>query len=84
MEIKKELFEASAKIIGISIEEAIAYNKVLDNINSIYVWNPIRGGASVIMENESSFLYANSSINFDEHLRAFLSGKRTEAKIFKK
>ncbi len=50
MEIKKELFEASARIIGISIEDAIAHHKVLDNINSIYVWNPIRGGASVIMK----------------------------------
>ncbi|KNY26366.1 hypothetical protein [Pseudobacteroides cellulosolvens] len=84
MEIKKELFEASAKIIGISIEDAIAHHKVLENINSIYVWNSIRGGAAVIMENEDSFLYANSSINFDEHLRAFLSGKRTEPKMFKK
>ena len=74
--MNKDILEKAATIIGVSTEEAQKYSKVIDGINAIYFWNPVRGGKSVIIDEEGEKLAATSSVSYERHLKAFLEGKR--------
>lgn len=57
-------------------------SRLLDNDAGVYVYQPIRGGGALMIANDQSVLFANSSVNPDEHLVAFLDGKRTDPSKF--
>ena len=82
MKNTSELLKFAAKVIGISESEISSSWTQFDDIDAIYAWNPIRGGASVIIESKDSFLYATSAVNPDEHKKAFISGRRTDLELF--
>ena len=46
--------------------------------NLTHYWNPIRGGISLIVDNEGNYLAATSSVNFDELLEEFKKGNRNK------
>ena len=46
------------------------------------VYEPIRGGRSIIVANDTSFLFANSSVSPDVHEQAFAEGRRTDPSVF--
>lgn len=48
----------------------------------LYFSEPIMGGRSIIVAPDGSVLFAHSSIGYDEHLRAFLTGTRTPKEDF--
>lgn len=75
---EKNMLLAVAQILNISIDDAKIYKKEIKDKEAIYFWNPIRGGGAVIVAKDGSYLYAVSAINFDEHLKSFLSGERTD------
>lgn len=79
---RNELLDISANLLNISVDEAKTNNKNLPNSDAIYVWDSRRGGAGVIIEPNGSFLYAISSVNFEDHVKAFSEGKRTDPKLF--
>lgn len=60
-------------------EERIStiYYKEVPEVNGYYLWEPIRGGVSAIVDRNGEKLYAGSSISFEEHLRAFKEGRRS-------
>lgn len=68
----------------IQLEEKLKMNKqdILKNFKRLesekatYYWNPIRGGISLIVSDDGSYLGATSSVNFDRHLEEFKKGKR--------
>ena len=70
-----EIIECVSKLLGISAEEVQKNSKKLDD-NLTYYWNPIRGGISVIVDNEGNYLAANSSVNFDVLLAEFKKGNK--------
>lgn len=75
---KSETIGTAARILEIPVEDAQKNAKYLPNYNAVYFWNPIRGGAAIIIEPNGSFLYAISSVGFDDHLKAFLRGERSD------
>ena len=80
---RDELLNLSAKLLGISADEAKANNRNLTDINAIYVWDPrSRGGGRLIIEPNGSFLYAIPTVSFEEHVKDFVKGVRTDPKLF--
>lgn len=71
-----KLVEIAANALHISSEEARKNCKKIDSIDAYYFWKPVRGGAAIIVDSNGEKLGATSSVSFDRHLRAFLSGKR--------
>ena len=68
--------EEIAKILDVSVEELNNNSKKLDDINATYYWNPIRGGISIIVAEDGSYLAATSGVNFDTLLEEFKKGRR--------
>lgn len=51
--------------------------KEAPEINGYYLWEPVRGGISAIVNRNGEKLYAGSAISFEEHLKAFKEGRRS-------
>ena len=74
--MKNEIIEIAANSLRISTAEAQKNYKEISDVNAFYFWNPVRGGLAVIIAENGEKLVATSSISFERHLQAFLSGKR--------
>lgn len=74
MDIK--LAEIAAKSLHITIDQALENHKKIDDLDAYYFWQPMRGGASIIIDSNFEKLGATSSVSFERHLKAFLGGKR--------
>lgn len=76
----KEIYGIYIKLVSnelnLTEEEVQKYHKEVPEIDGYYFWNPIRGGRSVIINHQGERLVATSSISFEEHLKAFMEGKR--------
>ncbi|MDR0443870.1 MAG: hypothetical protein LBH44_10730 [Treponema sp.] len=75
---KEELIKIASNILKISIDVALENYEVLQELDAIRVGNPIRGGGRVIISSDKTFLFASSSISPEEHLREFISGRRSK------
>ena len=49
-------------------------------LNGAYIYEPIRGGKSVIVDNKGHFLICPSILSLEQCIEEFKSGKRTEVK----
>ena len=77
----KNQTEEDARTLGSKLLNVPADNlkiKSLENEQGYYVWQPIRGGSALMIANDGSVLFANSSLTFEEHLQAFRNGQRTD------
>lgn len=74
--MNNELFDIAAKTLHMSVEDTKKHCKPVNEINAYYFWNPVRGGLAVIVSEEGEKLAATSSVSFEKHVQAFLSGKR--------
>lgn len=64
------------EILDIDIETFKKCRKKINEIDAWYIWNPARGGKSVIIDSRGEKLVANSSVSFNKHLQDFKGGKR--------
>lgn len=62
--------------LQIDLDNLSSNSKRIDDIKATYYWNSSRGGISLIVSDDGSYLGATSSINFDKHLEEFKAGKR--------
>lgn len=74
--------QIAAKYLSISLSEAETNRRELPNLGAVYFWQAGRGGNSIIVGADSSFLFANSSVPFDTHLASFREGRRTDPALF--
>ena len=81
MEIK-ELVALGAKLLKLSVEEAEQYSEYFAEEKALYMSVPVKGGASLLVAEDGSVLYANSSVNLNVHLREFRAGRRTPLEAF--
>ena len=72
----KKIAEIAAKVMKVSVEEALKHNKEIPGHDAYYFWNPVRGGIAVIVNVQGEKLGATSSVGFERHLAAFLEGRR--------
>jgi hypothetical protein len=64
------------ELLNLSREEVEKNHKELHEINAFYFWNNSRGGKSIIINEFGEKLIASSIVSFEEHLQAFVDGKR--------
>lgn len=69
-------YEKISKLLDISLLECKKFSKRIPEENATYYYNPVRGGKSVIVSDDGSYLGATSSVNFDKHLEEFKNGRR--------
>lgn len=71
----KKFVEVAVKVLKITETEAINNSKIISE-NAVYFWQDERGGLSVIVASDGTYLAATSSVNFEKHLEEFNSGRR--------
>lgn len=74
--INSNIIKIVSDTLKLSEEEIQKHCKEVPEVNGYYFWNPVRGGRSVIINRQGERLVATSSISFEEHLKAFMEGKR--------
>ena len=72
-----EIIDYVSELLKLSKEEAEKNSKKIDD-NLTYYWNPIRGGISVIVDNEGNYLTAISSVKFEKLLETFKNGDKNK------
>jgi hypothetical protein len=73
-----------AKLLQIPLEKVREYSGLIKDVNALYFGEPIKGGIALIVGEDGTVLYANSSVGYSEHLHEFINGKRTPLEEFKK
>jgi hypothetical protein len=74
--MNRDILEIAMKVLQITEDEVMKNSKPLAELDAFYIWNPIRGGGSLIINSKGEKLGAGSSINFEMHKKAFIDGKR--------
>ncbi len=74
--MEEKLFEIAAEAMRTPLETAKTHFKEVPEIEGYYFWNPVRGGIAVLVSKNGEKLAATSSVSFQRHLEAFISGKR--------
>jgi hypothetical protein len=68
---------AAARILGLRLNDAARNSRQLLEISAVYFWDPSRSRGSVIVGTDGAHLYAGPSIPWDQHLGAYMSGRRS-------
>ncbi len=74
--MNKRIIDIAAAAMKVSAETAAENYKEIPEHDAYYFWNPVRGGIAVIVGRDGGKLGAVSSLSFERHLQAYLSGKR--------
>ena len=70
------IFEIS-KLLECEANKVEETAKRIEEINATYYYNPVRGGRSIIVDDDGSYLLlVSSAVSFDEFLNEFKSGRR--------
>lgn len=72
----------AGKALGLSMSEVAQHSSPVEGMDAMYVWSPVRGGGSLIIDSTGEMLFANSSIDIEQHREAFRSGRRTDPAVF--
>ena len=76
-ELSAETLALAAGKLGISEEETRKTGKNLPGTEAWYFHNPVRGGSSIIVDEDGTYLFATSLVNPKDHIQSFLDGKRS-------
>lgn len=74
---KIEKNELAAKILNVPVETLTDCRGEIPEANAVYFSVPEKGGGSLIIGDDGSVLYADSSVGYKRHLEAYLKGVRT-------
>lgn len=67
---------AVVSALAITSEDAKRNCKEIPEINSYYFWSNQRGGKAMIINEAGDRLIASSAVKYEDHIKAFISGKR--------
>ena len=81
---KHEQIKLAADLLGWTVDKAAKICKVKPEIDALYFYDKSKGGASLLMASDGSFLFANSTVSPIKHKKDFAAGKRTMFKTFLK
>lgn len=76
----EEAQAVAAKYLG---TEYALRERYMDEVDAIYVYQDVRGGAALLVDRDGSFLYATSAVTPDSHKEAFITGRRTDPSAFR-
>ena len=78
----KEQIKLAAKLLKLPIEKVREYGSVIKDTDLFYLSEPVKGGRSLIVGQDGTVLFANSSIDYDRHIEEFNNGRRTPIEDF--
>jgi pullulanase/glycogen debranching enzyme len=84
MSTNQEISREEAERIALRLfEESSGENQIRssyqDEVRAWHVWQPMRGGGSVLISStDGTFLFAGSAVPMDEHVSEFARGTRTD------
>lgn len=79
---REQAIALAAKLMRMTETEAAGLCCQLKQENAWFFSVPEKGGDSLIVSDDGSVLYANSSVGFDDHVKAFRDGIRTPIEAF--
>lgn len=62
--------------LGITSVDAKTNCREIPEINAFYFWSNQRGGKAMIINEDGERLIASSVVKYEDHIKAFMSGKR--------
>lgn len=77
---QEKAVELAAHVLKASKDELEC--KQLANEAGFYVSQSVRGGGQLMVANDGTGLFANSSVTYDKMLEAFNEGRRTDLSAF--
>lgn len=77
-----EKYKIAVKLLQIDLETIIENSGEIEDLSALYVSIPEKGGPSLIVGDDGSVLYADSSVGYTRHVEAFRSGTRTPIESF--
>lgn len=66
----------------LSIDEVKSNYAIIDSNGALYFSETFKGGRSIIVGQDGTVLFADSSIGYDDHLQEFENGHRTPLEAF--
>ncbi len=72
----QNMIKIAVEVLSMNDEEVTKHCKVVQEADAMYFWQPKRGGISVIINSTGEKLAATSAVSFQDHVKAFLTGKR--------
>ena len=70
--------ELAGTLLRCSTEEAYQNSSDVPEIDAFFYWQPVRGGARLLVAHDGSVLFGASSLTTEQLIAFFASGKRTE------
>lgn len=70
------------KLLGLSENEVEKYSSIIEENHALYISIPEKGGDSLIVGQDGSVLYADSSVGYSLHIAEFNRGTRTPVEEF--
>lgn len=71
-----------SKLLHLSAEDVRANSAIIQQNGALYFSEPVKGGASILVNTDGSVLFADSSVDYDEHIKEFDAGRRTPLDAF--
>ena len=81
---KPQLVDLAALCLGLERSEAELNSREVPELNAVYFWTPVRGGTALLIGEDESVLFAQSSVPYDVHLAAFKDGRRADLDAFER
>lgn len=72
----------ASELLRIPLEVAAAHAVELPEVDAFFVWEPVRGGAHLVVGRDGSVLFGISSLSRQQLVDAFASGRRTDPALF--
>lgn len=68
---------SAARLLGLRTADATRNSAPVPDLDATCFWDPARGGGTVIVGSDGTYLFAGSAVTRDAHLEAFAAGRRT-------
>ena len=75
---RREGAELASTLLRLPVDQVLAYSREIPDIDAFFYWQPVRGGAQLIVGRDGTVLFGVSALNLDEMVVRFAAGHRTE------
>ena len=72
----EEMKKIVCELLKVGDSQLISYKEI--DKDTIYFYQNFRGGSSVIISKDGTFLFATSAVSFEKHLEEFKNGRRSK------
>jgi hypothetical protein len=74
--------ELVSRLLRCPVEDALRYSREVPEIDAFFYWQPVRGGAQLLVARDGSVMFGISALPMAEMINLFKSGERTDPSEF--